>query len=188
MKKLSGAQKANLVAFSHERPNVYAEGAPHLMHASAMHRLQRLIRRSVEACTEPEINVLDLGAGEGSVTRLWLSYNNTRVTAVDLSADMLAELYAKCEKQAVRLQCVAMDVNEYLANCKERFNIVSCISFLHHVPDYLGLIKLCLPLLSQTGVLITAEDPIRYDTLHTSHQSDFLNNWPMPHGVYAAQM
>jgi SAM-dependent methyltransferase len=167
MKEQSSAQQvqqANLAAFGYDRLDLYAAGAPHLMHEPIMGSLCAMIKRAIDACPGPEIKVLDLGAGEGSVTRLWLSYN-TKITAVDVSSAMLAELQSKCGVQSSRLRCVSMGVDEYLAKCDERFDIVSCISFLHHVPDYLQLIRLSLPLLTSSGVLLTFADPIRYDTL-----------------------
>src|SRR5207253_10760835 len=44
-------------------------------------------------------------------------------------------------------------------------DIISCISFLHHVPDYMTLIRQSVKLLNDPGVFITLGDPLRYDTL-----------------------
>lgn len=142
----------------------YAEGAPHLMHEQLFLLLRTLVKRATDACPGSEVKVLDLGAGEGSVARLWLR-QNAKLTAVDLSSAMLTELQAKCAAQADRFRCVTMDANEYLAVCGEQFDVISCISLLHHIPDYLGLIRLSLRRLKPSGVLVTFADPIRYDTL-----------------------
>ena len=163
------SHQANLAAFGFERLGTYAEGAPHLMHVEVFDLLKTLVKRAIDACPGPEVKVLDLGAGEGSVARLWLS-QNAMVTAVDLSSAMLTELEAKCGAQAARLKCVTMDASEYLTACDERFDIVSCISFLHHVPDYLALIRLSLQALSRHGIFLTFADPIRYDTLRPAER------------------
>ena len=163
------AQQANLAAFGSERLGSYAEGAPHLMHVGIFELLRMLVKRAMDACPGPEVKVLDLGAGEGSATRLWLS-QNAKVTAVDLSSAMLTELQAKCGAQAPRLTCVTMDASEFLAVRDERFDIVSCISFLHHIPDYFALVRLSLSVLSGHGVLVTFADPIRYDTLDSAER------------------
>lgn len=158
------ALQANLAVFGEKRLEAYSEGAPHLMHAPLLQLLIQQMKRAVASCPGPDVRVLDLGAGEGSVTRYWLSLQ-AHVTAVDLSAVMLAELQSNCGPRASRLRCVAIDVGEYLAACDERFDIVSGISFLHHIPDYLELLRLSLSVISRPGVLLTFADPLRYDTL-----------------------
>lgn len=142
----------------------YAEGAPHLVHEQLFVLLRTLVKRAMDACPGSEVRMLDLGAGEGSVARLWLC-QNAKLTAVDLSSAMLTQLQAKCAAQANHLRCVTMDASEYLAVSGEQFDVVSCISLLHHIPDYVGLIRLGLRRVKPSGVLVTFADPIRYDTL-----------------------
>ncbi len=47
----------------------------------------------------------------------------------------------------------------------ERYDIVVANSFLHHVPDYLGLITDAASVLNQHGQFFSFQDPLRYDSM-----------------------
>jgi len=57
------------------------------------------------------------------------------------------------------------DINDALKNNKEKYDIIVINSFLHHVPDYLGMIKAAIMLLSSHGQFFSFQDPLRYDSL-----------------------
>lgn len=160
------AARANVAAYDEVMTRDYVRAAPHLKHPSLRRRQQMLIARTVERAraSVAEPRVLDLGAGEGSVTRAFLEHG-AAVTAVDLSHSQLAALEARCQAFAPRLQTHCAEVDAFLGSAAGPWDIVVATSFLHHVPDYLALVARLTPLLAPGGQLFTFQDPLRYDSL-----------------------
>ncbi len=112
----------------------------------------------------PVPRVLDLGAGEGSVT-LPLLELGARVTAVDVSAAQLEALRKRCEAFGERLEVRCRTSTDVLESETEPYDVIVANSFIHHVPDYLGMIERALPLLAPGGQFFSFQDPMRYDLL-----------------------
>jgi SAM-dependent methyltransferase len=108
--------------------------------------------------------VLDLGAGEGSATLPFLELG-AKVMAVDISGNQLATLSAKCEPFKNSLEVRCEDIHAFLKDKRQEYDVIIANSFLHHVPDYVGMIKEALPLLSHYGHFFSFQDPLRYDTV-----------------------
>jgi SAM-dependent methyltransferase len=108
--------------------------------------------------------VLDLGAGEGSVTLPFLELG-AKVVAVDISKSQLDALKTKCGQFRDMLEVRCIDIGEALREKREKYDIVVANSFLHHVPDYLGLIKEAATVLSPHGQFFSFQDPLRYDSV-----------------------
>ncbi len=160
------ASLANLSTFDAEATRRFVEGAPHLKHAALRHLyaglLTEVYERAVRHRDSPR--VLDLGAGEGSTTLRWLELG-ARVTAVDASESQIEALRARCAGYAERLDVRCQDVGRALAEIDGEYDVVVASAFLHHVPDYLGLIRRATELLAGWGQVLTFEDPLRYDTV-----------------------
>jgi len=157
---------ANATVYNSGWTEIFTEGAPHLKHASLRALLARLIRRVYERAVvhTPTPLVLDLGAGEGSVTRQWLELG-ARVTAVDVSSSQLAELDRKCERYRDPLETRCGDVGEVLRELDGPFDVVVASACLHHLPDYLGVVGDAIKLLAPHGQFLSFQDPLRYDTV-----------------------
>ncbi|MEX2092023.1 MAG: class I SAM-dependent methyltransferase [Pirellulales bacterium] len=160
------AAAANREVYNSGWTEIFVEGAPHLKHASLRALFARLIRqvygRAAEHTSAPR--VLDIGAGEGSVTRQLLELG-ARVTAVDVSSSQLAELDRKCEQFGDRLETHCGDVCEVLAQLDGPFDFVVASACLHHVPDYVGVIRDAIKLLTPAGQFLSFQDPLRYDSV-----------------------
>jgi 2-polyprenyl-3-methyl-5-hydroxy-6-metoxy-1,4-benzoquinol methylase len=161
------ATLANQATYDSQATKGYASGAPHIKHASLRSLYSTLVARvfnyaRTHSTSSPE--VLDLGAGEGGVTRPFLELG-ARVVAVDISGSQLDELRIKCEKFADRLETKCQDINEFLAEDHRTYDIIVTNSFLHHIPDYLALIKNCMDRVRPEGQFFSFQDPIRYDSL-----------------------
>ena len=158
------AATANLAAYR-EGPVVYDDGAPHLNHAGVRALFCELARtawaEALRSCETPR--VFDLGAGEGSATMPFLTLG-ARVTAVDSSAAELDALRKKAERFGDRLDVRCEDVSDALAAMRDEYDIVVASSFLHHVPDYLGLLSRAVARLSPHGQFLSFQDPMRYDS------------------------
>jgi hypothetical protein len=108
--------------------------------------------------------VLELGAGSGLASTHWFA-NRVQLTAVDSSETMLSALAAKASGYEVNLNNVIADATDFLASTDAKFDIVTHVSMLHHVPDYLSLLRLSTECVSAGGCLLTFQDPIRYRSL-----------------------
>jgi hypothetical protein len=64
------------------------------------------------------------------------------------------------------LEVYCLDINKVFEENKDKYDIVVFNSFLHHLPDYLGIIEKSLNCLSSQGCFFSFQDPIRYDTLN----------------------
>lgn len=159
------AALANISAFNEEVTQKYIGDAPHLNHASLrqlyLDLLAGVYRFAGKYSTAPK--VLDLGAGEGTATLPFLEYG-ARVTAVDSSVSQLNVLRSKCAQYAGKLEVCCEDINERLRVKTEKYDIIVFSSFLHHVPDYIGMISEAATLLPVHGQLFTFQDPLRYDS------------------------
>ncbi|MBA2380335.1 MAG: class I SAM-dependent methyltransferase [Blastocatellia bacterium] len=157
---------ANLVAYDEAMTEDYVDGAPHIKHASLRTLYSELVLDVFEfARSTTEVpSVLDLGAGEGSVTVPFLELG-AEVVAVDISHSQLALLKLRCEKYSERLRVREEDINETLSTVDEDFDVIVVNSFLHHVPDYLGMIQEAVQRLKPGGQFFSFHDPLRYDSL-----------------------
>lgn len=160
------AALANVAAYDAEATREYVDGAPHVKHAALRRLYGELVVRVFDAARTHAANpvVLDLGAGEGSVTLPFLELG-ARVVAVDISESQLAALEAKCERFGDLLEVRCEDINDTLREKTRKYDIVVVNSFLHHVPDYLGLIREATTVLNPHGHFFSFQDPLRYDSL-----------------------
>jgi SAM-dependent methyltransferase len=160
------AALANKAAYDADKTADYSDSAPHIKHLSLRTYYGKLVVDLYDfaAQTTERPRVLDLGAGEGSVTLPFLELG-AEVRAVDISESQLAELERKCTHFRGRLEVHCGDANQFMANRERSFDIIAINSFLHHVPDYLEMVRNALPLLGPDGQLFTFQDPLRYDTL-----------------------
>ena len=160
------AASANAVSYDTQIFKDYLDTAPHLKHASLQTFYSKLVGElfdfAVKHTTTPE--VLDLGAGEGSATKLFLEAG-ANVTAVDISSHQLEVLRMTCARFGDKLSVRCEDISDTLQTEKKEYDIVVAISFLHHVPDDLGLIRQAIKLLTPHGQFFAFQDPLRYDSL-----------------------
>ncbi|MBA54423.1 MAG: hypothetical protein CMK89_08215 [Pseudomonadales bacterium] len=160
------ASIANVQAYNSHMVQKYVDGAPHVKHASLRALYSRILIQvfdnAVRYSSIPR--VLDLGAGEGSVTRSFLELGAS-VVAVDISEYQLNELKDKCKHYGERLEIYCDDVNSALENLEGKFDVVVANSFLHHVPDYISFIKSSVSVLGEHGQFFSFQDPLKYRSL-----------------------
>jgi hypothetical protein len=66
---------------------------------------------------------------------------------------------------------VETDALAFLASLPREFDVVSHVSMLHHIPEYLDLLAASTQSVAHGGVLMTFQDPLRYDRLPRGHYS-----------------
>jgi ubiquinone/menaquinone biosynthesis C-methylase UbiE len=86
-------------------------------------------------------NALDVGAGTGNLTGKLLQMGY-RVTAIDISAEMCAIL---SKKYAAHLDndklTIVNSPIEDLTFDRGEFDLITCYSVLHHLPDYIAVLR-----------------------------------------------
>ncbi len=160
------AALANLSAYGAEATRKYSDGAPHVKHASLRTLYGRLVVQVYDYAKKHAVTpkVLDLGAGEGSVTLPFLELG-ANVTAVDISSNQLDVLRSRCARFADRLEARCEDINETFRNKSKEYDIIVANSFLHHIPDYIAMMSDAIIRLTPYGQFFSFQDPLRYDSV-----------------------
>jgi SAM-dependent methyltransferase len=167
---MEAVHTAQALAFGEDHD--YESGSPHLRHASLRRRIvgqlgsvaQQLARQSPGR----PIEVLEIGAGHGQFTSTLLTAG-TRVTVTEMSAASAERLRtAFAEREDVR---VVHDPHALWATqTEDMFDLVVCVSVLHHIPDYLGSIRQWMELTRPGGAFISWQDPLLYGRVPRSHR------------------
>tara|TARA_B110000503_G_scaffold143581_1_gene246009 strand:+ start:325 stop:1176 length:852 start_codon:yes stop_codon:yes gene_type:complete len=157
---------ANKKEYIERKSKSYAHGAPHLKN----HDLEKLFisflskayKKTKKTSSKPIL--LDLGAGEGSVTirALELGFH---VIAIDSSASQISELKKKCKDYSLDLECIIGDVFDVLSKKPMEHDVVLINSFLHHIPDYMLLFDYISKISKPHSQILTFQDPLRYDNM-----------------------
>lgn len=166
----AAALHANVSAYDNLDERTYINGAPHLKHESIGRIYLSLIVRALEHIGRDQttVDVLELGAGNGLASGPWLQ-RRVRLTAVDSSEPMLQELLRKAEPFGLKPRIVVADALAYLESTEDTFDVVTHVSMIHHVPDYLQLLARSVERVREDGSLITFQDPLRYDRMPVFH-------------------
>lgn len=167
--RASSAASANVAVYDALENESYIDEAPHLKHESLREFYAQLTTDVLGRLGKDptRIQVLDLGAGEGSVTLRFLEIG-CRVTAVDSSERQLSYLRSRAAAHSDRLMVRRGDVFEALRDERRAgkgFDLIVSNSFLHHIPDYARLATEASERLNPNGILFTFQDPLRYSSL-----------------------
>lgn len=112
-------------------------------------------------------SVLEIGAGDGSVTERLLALGCT-VTGTEMSQDSVDVLTGRFRKND-RFTAVHDPDGDLRVLGGSRFDIILYSSVLHHIPDYLGHISEALAEhLKPGGSLISIQDPLWYPRVPNS--------------------
>lgn len=159
----AAALAANVAAYGAYDDRTYINGAPHIKHASIGAIYRSMVDEAIRdvGAAPQEVSVLELGAGNGLASGAWLE-RRVRITAVDSSEPMLREFQERGSQAGFRVETIVADALDFLQSTDRRFDIVTHVSMLHHVPDYLGLLKRSAGVVRAGGCLITFQDPLLY--------------------------
>jgi len=164
------ALRANVEAYGRFDEREYINGAPHLKHSSIGRLYRSLVTTAIESIRADTrtITVLELGAGNGLASTAWFE-SGVDLTAVDSSAPMLRDLQAKASAHGLTPKTIVADALDYLASTDGQFDIVTHVSMLHHIPDYIELLTRSVAHVRPGGCLLTFQDPLRYDRMPFGH-------------------
>ena len=109
---------------------------------------------------------LDFGAGTGNLTGKLL-HMGYRVTALDISAEMCSVLKKKYRNylEDKRLRVINSPIEDVTFS-KDEFDLITCYSVLHHLPNYGDVIQKLSAFLRKGGVM------------YLDHESSYCSNKP----------
>ena len=116
-------------------------------------RIKSILQMVDRLIEDNQKKALDFGAGTGNLTGKLLRIGYT-VTAIDISAEMCAVLKRKYETyiEAEKLTVINSSIEDVNFDRAE-FDLVTCFSVLHHLPDYVDAICRLSVFLKKGGVM-----------------------------------
>jgi ubiquinone/menaquinone biosynthesis C-methylase UbiE len=116
-------------------------------------RLRGMLREALKSVRTgaQRIDALDFGCGSGNLTRHLIELG-AHTTSADLSDDFLKEIQQKFSGSGLS-ETLKLNGTD-LSNVPDaRFDLVATYSVLHHVPDYLAIVREMCRVLKPGGVL-----------------------------------
>jgi ubiquinone/menaquinone biosynthesis C-methylase UbiE len=116
-------------------------------------RVNSTLKRVDKLIEDNQKRALDFGAGTGNLTGKLLQMGY-KVTAIDISAEMCKILKKKYKKylEAGTLTVINSPIEEASFD-KGGFDLITCYSVLHHLPDYVDAIRRLSVFLKKGGVM-----------------------------------
>jgi ubiquinone/menaquinone biosynthesis C-methylase UbiE len=108
---------------------------------------------------DSQLRCLDCGAGTGAITLRMLAHG-WRVTAVDVSPEMLGLLEKKLASHGSDAILVNRSIEEFLGQDGSQYHLIGFNSVLHHVYNYSKVLSLAVDRLLPGGFLYTNVDPV----------------------------
>ncbi|CAM5185863.1 Ubiquinone biosynthesis O-methyltransferase OS=Castellaniella defragrans OX=75697 GN=ubiG PE=3 SV=1 [Castellaniella defragrans] len=98
------------------------------------------------------LSVLDIGCGGGLLSEA-MAVEGAQVTGIDLAAESLqiARLHTHESGVQVRYECVSAE--DFATQEPGRFDLVTCMELLEHVPDPASVVRACGQLVRPGGIV-----------------------------------
>lgn len=148
MNKISDHIKHNTTA--HDKiAGIYNIKHSEIYNDLEQNRLDAVVIDIIEKTGKKSIEVLDVGAGTGNLTKKFIK-NNCIVTACDVSKESLALLQKELDSE--NLKTVLYD-GKQLPFADGLFDVVATYSVLHHIPDYFFAIEEMIRVAKEGGLI-----------------------------------
>ncbi len=118
-----------------------------------MHDINPLRFEFIKArCELQDAAILDVGCGGGLLTES-LAKAGGRVEGIDMSAEAIEVARGHAEEQDLSIVYELTTIEEHAASYEGKYDIVTCMEMLEHVPDPFQVIAACARLLKPDGHL-----------------------------------
>ena len=116
-------------------------------------RINSALKMVDKLIADNQKKALDFGAGTGNLTGKLL-HMDYKVTAIDISAEMCAILKNKYQSylEAEKLIVINSPIEDVSFD-RDEFDLITCYSVLHHLPDYVDAIQRLSVFLKKGGVM-----------------------------------
>lgn len=127
---------------------------------------QKRINRSLDSILSgfsKDCKVLDVGCGTGNLTIKLLERGFRNIVCLDISKEMLDVLREKITKYGYNrnnIKFVVSDLDTFLSENTQKFDIILMASVLHHLPDYIDSLKRLKEILSERGIIYITHEPL----------------------------
>jgi ubiquinone biosynthesis O-methyltransferase len=103
--------------------------------------------------TLADAEVLDIGCGGGLLSEA-LAAAGARVTAIDLSPAVLDVARLHLLESGLRVGYREISAEALAAEAPARFDVITCMEMLEHVPDPASVVQACADLLKPGGQIL----------------------------------
>lgn len=153
---------SSLQELDHPEGHDYESGSPHLKHSHLRTRINDSLRAIVKSVLDRKesCRVLEVGAGHGTFTDVMLG-SGAEVVVTEMSspsAELLEDRYARNRNVTV----IYDPEGTWLDDTEDAFDIVACVSVLHHIPDYMSFLATVFEKTMDHGAFISWQDPMWY--------------------------
>ncbi|TCL07245.1 bifunctional 2-polyprenyl-6-hydroxyphenol methylase/3-demethylubiquinol 3-O-methyltransferase UbiG [Sodalis ligni] len=94
--------------------------------------------------------VLDVGCGGGILTES-MALEGATATGLDMGAEPLAVARLHALESQLNIDYIQQTVEEHAAENPERYDVVTCMEMLEHVPDPASIVRACARLVKPGG-------------------------------------
>ncbi len=143
--------QANILVHQHEA-HQYELLHPEVYSRQEQKRITKTLQEVDKLAENNQKIALDVGAGTGNLTGKLLRMGY-KVTAIDISAEMLGILQQKYKSFLGNKLTIINSPIEDINFLSGEFDLITCYSVLHHLPNYVETIKELSVFLKKGGVL-----------------------------------
>ena len=156
------AKMADMQGLGHPEGHNYEAGSPHLKHTQLREAICESLRAQIckILARKPSCRVLEVGAGHGDFTDVLLG-SGAEVVVTEMS-EASASVLSNRYRHNPRVRVVLDSDGQWLSHTSESFDLVVCISVLHHIPDYVSFLDLAFQKTLPGGGFVTWQDPLWY--------------------------
>ena len=96
--------------------------------------------------------VLDVGCGGGILSES-LAKEGAKVTGIDQGANVIKVAKLHMKESDLDIDYKQLNIEDYFKLNKEKFDVITCLEMLEHVPDPSSIIEKCATLLKPGGTI-----------------------------------